>query len=77
MHFTVRVHSCTDFVCPCLTVYEPEVGTAPGMNVLGLILFAVVLGVIISALGEEGQALQQFFVALNKATMKMIALAIW
>ncbi|XP_064606951.1 excitatory amino acid transporter 1-like [Liolophura sinensis] len=59
------------------TVYEPEVGTAPGMNVLGLILFAVVLGVIISSLGEDGQALHQFFVALNKATMKMIALAIW
>ncbi|XP_029469340.1 excitatory amino acid transporter 3 isoform X2 [Rhinatrema bivittatum] len=43
-----------------------------GVNVLGLITFCLIFGIVIGKLGEKGQILVDFFDALNDATMKIV-----
>ncbi|XP_051498319.1 excitatory amino acid transporter 3 isoform X2 [Apus apus] len=43
-----------------------------GLNVLGLIVFCLIFGMVIGKMGEKGQVLVDFFDALNEATMKII-----
>ncbi|XP_075415025.1 excitatory amino acid transporter 3 [Tenrec ecaudatus] len=43
-----------------------------GINVLGLIVFCLVFGIIIGKMGEKGQVLVDFFNALSEATMKIV-----
>ncbi|XP_037706926.1 excitatory amino acid transporter 3 [Choloepus didactylus] len=43
-----------------------------GINVLGLIVFCLVFGIVIGKMGEKGQILVDFFNALNEATMKIV-----
>ncbi|XP_045145304.1 excitatory amino acid transporter 3 [Echinops telfairi] len=43
-----------------------------GINVLGLIIFCLVFGIIIGKMGEKGQVLVDFFDALSEATMKIV-----
>ncbi|XP_065746860.1 neutral amino acid transporter A isoform X2 [Phocoena phocoena] len=43
------------------------------MNILGLVLFALVLGVALKKLGSEGEELIRFFNALNEATMVLVS----
>ena len=47
------------------------------MNVLGLVVFSVALGVVTSRLGEAGKPLLHFFSALADAVMVMVTLVIW
>nr|prf neuronal Glu transporter EAAC1 [Rattus norvegicus] len=42
-----------------------------GINVLGLIIFCLVFGLVIGKMGEKGQILVDFFNALSDATMKV------
>ncbi|KAG8443933.1 hypothetical protein GDO86_009215 [Hymenochirus boettgeri] len=44
-----------------------------GMNILGLVLFAIVLGVALKKLGPEGEELIRFFNAFNEATMVLVS----
>ncbi|XP_063473972.1 neutral amino acid transporter A isoform X3 [Symphalangus syndactylus] len=44
-----------------------------GMNILGLVLFALVLGVALKKLGSEGEDLIRFFNSLNEATMVLVS----
>uniref|UniRef100_A0A673ZM28 Amino acid transporter n=1 Tax=Salmo trutta TaxID=8032 RepID=A0A673ZM28_SALTR len=54
------------------------VGTEPdGMNILGLVLFAMVFGVALRKLGEEGEELIRFFNAFNEATMVLVSWIMW
>ncbi len=48
-----------------------------GMNIMGLVLFSVSLGIVISVMGEEGRPLKQFFKSLEGASMRLISLVIW
>ncbi|XP_009998949.1 PREDICTED: excitatory amino acid transporter 3 [Chaetura pelagica] len=48
-----------------------------GINVLGLIVFCLVFGVIIGEMGEKGQVLFDFFNALNEATMRIVQIIMW
>ncbi|KFO80146.1 Excitatory amino acid transporter 3, partial [Cuculus canorus] len=48
-----------------------------GMNVLGLIVFCIVFGVVIGQMGEKGQVLVDFFNALNEATMRIVQIIMW
>ncbi|XP_017506811.1 excitatory amino acid transporter 3 [Manis javanica] len=49
------------------------VGTySEGINVLGLIVFCLVFGLVIGKMGEKGQILVDFFSALSDATMKIV-----
>lgn len=43
-----------------------------GINVLGLIVFCLVFGLVIGKMGEKGQILVDFFNALSDATMKIV-----
>ncbi|XP_053322138.1 excitatory amino acid transporter 3 [Spea bombifrons] len=43
-----------------------------GVNVLGLIVFCLVFGIVIGKMGEKGQVLVDFFNALNDATMQIV-----
>ncbi|XP_010124517.1 PREDICTED: neutral amino acid transporter A isoform X1 [Chlamydotis macqueenii] len=42
------------------------------MNILGLVLFALVLGVALKKLGQEGEDLIRFFNSFNEATMVLV-----
>ncbi|XP_078425509.1 excitatory amino acid transporter 3 [Cetorhinus maximus] len=54
------------------------VGTySNGLNVLGLIVFCLVFGIIIGQMGEKGKILLDFFDALNEATMKIVQIIMW
>nr|XP_033781393.1 excitatory amino acid transporter 3 [Geotrypetes seraphini] len=48
-----------------------------GVNVLGLIVFCLVFGIVIGKMGEKGQVLVDFFNALNDATMKIVQIIMW
>uniref|UniRef100_A0A8C6L7A6 Amino acid transporter n=1 Tax=Nothobranchius furzeri TaxID=105023 RepID=A0A8C6L7A6_NOTFU len=61
------------------TIYQKvPVGTeTDGMNILGLVLFAMVFGVALRKLGEEGEELIRFFNAFNEATMVLVSWIMW
>ncbi|KAM8961073.1 excitatory amino acid transporter 3 isoform 2-T2 [Pelodytes ibericus] len=48
-----------------------------GVNVLGLIVFCLVFGIVIGKMGEKGQVLVDFFNALNDATMQIVQIIMW
>ncbi|XP_020017257.2 neutral amino acid transporter A [Castor canadensis] len=48
-----------------------------GMNILGLVLFALVLGVALKKLGTEGEELIRFFNSFNEATMVLVSWIMW
>ncbi|XP_036385292.1 neutral amino acid transporter A-like [Megalops cyprinoides] len=61
-----------------LTSQMVPVGTdTEGMNILGLVLFAMVFGVALRKLGTEGELLIQFFNAFNEATMVLVSWIMW
>lgn len=48
-----------------------------GVNVLGLIVFCLVFGLVIGKMGDKGQVLVDFFNALNDATMQIVQIIMW
>ncbi|KAJ8393197.1 hypothetical protein AAFF_G00062690 [Aldrovandia affinis] len=48
-----------------------------GMNILGLVMFAMVFGVALRKLGAEGEELIRFFNAFNEATMVLVSWIMW
>ncbi|XP_029088375.1 neutral amino acid transporter A isoform X2 [Monodon monoceros] len=59
-------------------ILQIPIGTEiEGMNILGLVLFALVLGVALKKLGSEGEELIRFFNALNEATMVLVSWIMW
>lgn len=57
--------------------YSPNAGTRSGLDVLGLVLFCITFGAILSTLGERGQLMIQFFEILNEVSIKIIRLMMW
>jgi len=61
-----------------LQMFPPNLITAAAdFNILGLIVFSVVLGIAIGGLGETGQPVLKFFEGLNAAIMKIVDWVIW
>ncbi|XP_012732917.2 neutral amino acid transporter B(0) [Fundulus heteroclitus] len=61
-----------------LTVEMVPKGTEQeGMNILGLVVFAIVFGVALRKLGEEGEILIKFFNSFNEATMILVSWIMW
>ncbi|XP_062587018.1 excitatory amino acid transporter 3-like [Saccostrea cucullata] len=58
-------------------VISMKVHYAEGMNVLGLVVFSLFLGGVLTNLGEKGKPLVDVFDCLHLATMKLITLVIW
>ncbi|KAF7242240.1 Neutral amino acid transporter B(0), partial [Varanus komodoensis] len=48
-----------------------------GMNILGLVVFAIVLGIALRKLGAEGENLIKFFNSFNEATMVLVSWIMW
>ncbi|KAM4696930.1 neutral amino acid transporter B(0) [Rhinophrynus dorsalis] len=48
-----------------------------GMNILGLVVFAIVFGVALRKLGAEGDILIKFFNSFNEATMVLVTWIMW
>ncbi|XP_067900359.1 neutral amino acid transporter A isoform X1 [Heterodontus francisci] len=61
------------------TTYEKfPIGTeVEGMNILGLILFAIIFGIALRKLGPDGEQLIKFFSAFNDATMILVSWIMW
>ncbi|XP_021504144.1 neutral amino acid transporter A [Meriones unguiculatus] len=55
----------------------PVVANIEGMNILGLVLFSLVLGVALKKLGHEGEELIRFFSSFNEATMVLVSWIMW
>ena len=47
------------------------------MNVLGLVVFSIVFGIILGRTGQRGLPLKAFFNSLNDVVMGMIDLVMW
>ncbi|XP_071768254.2 neutral amino acid transporter B(0) [Centroberyx gerrardi] len=63
---------------PSITVEKVPIGTdQDGMNILGLVVFAIVFGVALRKLGEEGEILIKFFNSFNEATMVLVSWIMW
>ncbi|XP_067450878.1 neutral amino acid transporter B(0) [Thunnus thynnus] len=61
-----------------ITVEKVPIGTdQDGMNILGLVVFAIVFGVALRKLGEEGEILIKFFNSFNEATMVLVSWIMW
>lgn len=48
-----------------------------GMNVLGLVMFSVILGATIGKMREKGKPIQDFLVAMSEAMMIITRWVIW
>jgi Na+/H+-dicarboxylate symporter len=48
-----------------------------GMNLMGLVFFAAVLGVVLGKLREKGKALLDVFVSLSEAIMILTSIVVW
>ncbi|KAL8219812.1 UNVERIFIED_CONTAM: Neutral amino acid transporter B(0) [Gekko kuhli] len=52
-------------------------GEVEGMNILGLVVFAIVFGIALRKLGAEGEILVKFFNSFNEATMVLVTWIMW
>ncbi|XP_032808481.2 neutral amino acid transporter A-like [Petromyzon marinus] len=55
----------------------PVGSDADGMNILGLVMFAICFGIALRKLGPEGEALIGFFNSFNEATMVLVSWIMW
>ena len=55
----------------------PPLKHEDGMNILGLIVFSIALGIVLSAMGEQGKPLIALFDCLNEATMRLVQIVMW
>ncbi|KAL2095570.1 hypothetical protein ACEWY4_007718 [Coilia grayii] len=73
-HYNLKqVNGSTNFTVEKIP-YGKEVD---GMNILGLVVFAIVFGVALRKLGEEGEILIRFFNSFNEATMVLVSWIMW
>ncbi|XP_005105385.1 excitatory amino acid transporter 3-like [Aplysia californica] len=57
--------------------YEPVLQKSPGINMLGLVVFSISLGIAINRLGPKGRPLKDFVSALCEATLQLVSAVIW
>ncbi|XP_058492864.1 excitatory amino acid transporter 1-like [Solea solea] len=55
----------------------PAPGSVNGVNALGLVVFSMCFGLIISSMREQGKPLKDFFDCLNEAIMRLVAIIMW
>lgn len=58
-------------------VKVPDGKEVEGMNILGLVVFAIVFGGALRKLGPEGELLIRFFNSFNDATMVLVSWIMW
>jgi len=61
-----------------LQMFPPNLVTAAAeFNILGLIVFSVVLGIVLGGIGEVGKPVIAVFAGLNSAIMKIVGWVVW
>uniref|UniRef100_A0A3B5AWC6 Amino acid transporter n=1 Tax=Stegastes partitus TaxID=144197 RepID=A0A3B5AWC6_9TELE len=55
----------------------PVPGTSDGFNSLGLLVFSVAFGLILSSMETKGKPLRDYFTCLNEAIMRLVNIVIW
>ena len=75
-------HSLSALICFCCPEYvtvitDFKVSSGGGTNVLGIVVFSVVLGIILGTLEEKGRALKECVDSLMYAIIGMVKLIIW
>lgn len=60
-----------------LQLYKIDGQWKEGMNVLGLVMFSVILGATIGKMREKGKPIQDFLVAMSEAMMIITRWVIW
>lgn len=54
-----------------------EVTTRAGVNTIGIVIFCVAFGIILSMIGENGEVVKRFFSAIFEIMLKMTTCVIW
>lgn len=54
-----------------------KIASEGGMNVLGLVVFSIVFGIVLGRMGDRGTPLKALFETLNEVVMKMVTLVMW
>lgn len=55
----------------------PMEGSVESANILGILVVCISFGLILGTMENEGKPMRDFFECLNKATMRLIGIAIW
>ena len=64
-------------VCPVVAWYDFEINKENGMNVLGLVVYSIAMGIITAKLGKLGEPIYLLTLAIAEATMKLVTAVIW
>ncbi|KAH3698589.1 excitatory amino acid transporter 3-like isoform X2 [Dreissena polymorpha] len=59
------------------TIYDPLVTKVDGMNVLGMVVFSIIFGIVVGRMGDRGRPIAELFASLCEATMQLVNLVIW
>lgn len=59
------------------TILVREIAQRPGVNTMGIVMFCLAFGTILSTLGERGRVVKDFFSVIFEITSKMITTVVW
>uniref|UniRef100_A0A915Q5L2 Amino acid transporter n=1 Tax=Setaria digitata TaxID=48799 RepID=A0A915Q5L2_9BILA len=60
-----------------LTIMKPSVEYTAGMNVLGVIVFCISFGIVLSQLGEQARTMVDFFSIMDQVIMRLVMIIMW
>uniref|UniRef100_A0A915NK54 Amino acid transporter n=1 Tax=Meloidogyne floridensis TaxID=298350 RepID=A0A915NK54_9BILA len=60
-----------------ILIEKYKLGHTDGMNILGLIVFCIAFGIVLSQLGPRGRPMVDFFAILDLVSMRLVSLIMW
>uniref|UniRef100_A0A915M0R5 Amino acid transporter n=2 Tax=Meloidogyne incognita group TaxID=654580 RepID=A0A915M0R5_MELJA len=60
-----------------ILIEKYKLGHTDGMNILGLIVFCIAFGIVLSQLGPRGRPMVDFFAILDLVSMRLVFLIMW
>lgn len=57
-------------------ILEPTLVYKDGTNVMGMIVFCIIFGVLAGQIGPRGKLMVDFFVVLNEIIMKLVTIVV-
>ncbi|VDN60422.1 unnamed protein product [Dracunculus medinensis] len=60
-----------------MSILKPTVEYTAGMNVLGIIVFCIAFGIVLSQLGEQARVMVEFFAVMDQVIMKLVMMVMW
>ncbi|XP_031554772.1 excitatory amino acid transporter 3-like [Actinia tenebrosa] len=80
---TVFSNATTNVTTEKVEIYPPSdtvpsgLTPKPGLNVLGIVVFSIVFGIVLGRLGDRGTPLKLVLEAMNEVIMQMITIVMW